>query len=135
MADAMVLGAIGRPCRFESCYPQGEYLGRLGVESFKVFSFLKLAILCLKWNLKKAICNAIEMCYNQTNTKEFCMKETKIQWHPGFLAAMNLELSQNRNDLVFEKECNLNAKPLEIDLLIIKKLASVRIVNERGNGR
>ena len=24
LADAMVLGAIGRPCRFESCYPQGK---------------------------------------------------------------------------------------------------------------
>lgn len=24
MADATVLGAVGRPCRFESCYPQRE---------------------------------------------------------------------------------------------------------------
>lgn len=60
------------------------------------------------------------------------MKETKIQWHPGFVAAMNLELSQNRSDLLFEKEYNLNTKPLEIDLLVIKKQASARIVNEIG---
>lgn len=61
------------------------------------------------------------------------MKETKIQWHPGFVAAMNLEFRQNRNDLVFEKEHNLNTKPLEIDLLIIKKDASAHIVNEIGS--
>ena len=24
------------------------------------------------------------------------MKETKIQWHPGFVAAMNLEFARNR---------------------------------------
>ncbi len=60
------------------------------------------------------------------------MKDTKIQWHPGFVAAMNLELGQNRNDLIFEKEYNLNTRPLEIDLLVIKKEASVSIVNEIG---
>lgn len=60
------------------------------------------------------------------------MKDTKIQWHPGFVAAMNLELGQNRDDLIFEKEHNLNTKPLEIDLLVIKKEASVHIVNEIG---
>lgn len=60
------------------------------------------------------------------------MIDTKIQWHPGFVAAMNLELGQNRNDLIFEKEYNLNTRPLEIDLLVIKKEASVSIVNEIG---
>ena len=60
------------------------------------------------------------------------MSDTKIQWHPAFIAAMNLELIQNRNDLVFEKEYNLNTKPLEIDLLVIKKDVSVKITNEIG---
>ena len=60
------------------------------------------------------------------------MKETKIQWHPGFVAAMNLEFARNRQGLIFEKEYNLNTKPLEIDLLVIKKEASVRIENEIG---
>lgn len=49
------------------------------------------------------------------------MKDTKnIQWHPGFVGAMNLELLKNRDDLLFEKEYNLNTKPLEIDLLVIR---------------
>lgn len=60
------------------------------------------------------------------------MSDTKIQWHPGFVAAMNLELKKNRADLVYEKEYNLNTKPLEIDLLIIKKVPDIQIVNEVG---
>mgnify|MGYP001151034351 CR=1 FL=1 len=61
------------------------------------------------------------------------MKDTKIQWHPGFVAAMNLEFAKDREGLIFEKEYNLNTKPLEIDLLVIRKDSSVRISNEIGN--
>ena len=60
------------------------------------------------------------------------MEDAKVQWHPGFIAAINLELTDNRDDLIFEKEYNLNTKPLEIDLLIIKKNSDIRIVNEIG---
>ncbi|MCM1124882.1 MAG: hypothetical protein NC429_00240 [Lachnospiraceae bacterium] len=60
------------------------------------------------------------------------MKDTKIQWHPGFVAAMNLEFAKDREGLIFEKEYNLNTKPLEIDLLVIRKNTSVRISNEIG---
>ena len=60
------------------------------------------------------------------------MKDRKIQWHPGFVAAMNLEFEENRMDLVYEKEYNLNTKPLEIDLLVIKKEPEVVLVNEIG---
>ena len=60
------------------------------------------------------------------------MNEVKIQWHSGFVAAMDLELSANRNDLIYEREYNLNTKPLEIDLLVIKKGHDVQIENEIG---
>lgn len=60
------------------------------------------------------------------------MEKEKIQWHPGFVAAMNLEFMENRGDLEFESEHNLNRKPLEIDLLIIKKEPFVQIANEIG---
>lgn len=60
------------------------------------------------------------------------MNEIKIQWHPGFVAAINLELAENRGDLIYEKEYNLNTKPLEIDLLVIKKDKDVQIANEIG---
>ncbi len=61
------------------------------------------------------------------------MRDTKIQWHPGFVAAMDLELSKNRHDLIFEKEYNLNTKPLEIDLLIVRKNTDIPIDNEIGH--
>lgn len=60
------------------------------------------------------------------------MNDTKIQWHPGFVAAMNLELSENRKDVIYEKEYNLNTKPLEIDLLVIKKETNIKLTNEIG---
>ena len=60
------------------------------------------------------------------------MNEIKIQWHPGFVAAINLELAENRDDLIYEKEYNLNTEPLEIDLLVIKKDKDVQIANEIG---
>lgn len=60
------------------------------------------------------------------------MNEIKIQWHPGFVAAINLELAENRDDLIYEKEYNLNTKPLGIDLLVIKKDKDVQISNEIG---
>ena len=60
------------------------------------------------------------------------MGDTKIQWHPGFVAAMNLEFEDNRDTLIFEKEYNLNTGPLEIDLLVIKKEPGVLLVNDIG---
>ncbi len=44
------------------------------------------------------------------------MEETKIQWHLAFVSAMDPDFEENRVDLTFEKEYNLNIKPLEIDL-------------------
>ncbi len=43
-----------------------------------------------------------------------------------------MELSANRNDLFYEREYNLNTKPLEIDLLVIKKNQTVQVENEIG---
>ncbi len=64
--------------------------------------------------------------------KENRMEDTKIQWHAAFVSAMNLELAQNRSDLIYHKEYNLNTKPLEVDLLVIKKEADIQITNEIG---
>lgn len=60
------------------------------------------------------------------------MEDTKKQWHPAFTAALMLELKKSWGNLVFEKEHNLNTKPLEIDLLVIKKNAAVMVENEIG---
>ncbi len=61
------------------------------------------------------------------------MSETKIQWHPAFIAAMNLEMADSRDCLNFDREYNLNVKPLVIDLLITKKKPDSFIDNEIGH--
>ena len=56
----------------------------------------------------------------------------KTQWHPPFCAAIKLELKANKNDLSFDSEHTLNTKPIQIDLLVIKKLKNTKIQNEIG---
>jgi hypothetical protein len=45
----------------------------------------------------------------------------KLKWHPAFLQAMKLELSDYRDSLEFKYEYQLTSEPLRIDLIIIKK--------------
>ncbi len=60
------------------------------------------------------------------------MSDSKIQWHPAFIAAMNLEMADSRDSLHFYREYNLNVKPLVIDLLITKKQTDLSVNNEIG---
>ena len=55
----------------------------------------------------------------------------KTQWHPAFCAAMRLELKDNPA-LQFTNEFNLTEKPLEVDMLVIKKPADVMVDNPIG---
>ena len=71
------------------------------------------------------------MIYLKVEKGDF-MKESKIQWHSAFTSAMGLDFARDRDDLIFEAEYNLNKKPLQIDLLVIKKEASVQIASEIG---
>ena len=59
-------------------------------------------------------------------------KEIRTQWHPAFCSAVKLELIENKGDLDYENEYNLNSKPIQIDLLVIKKSKDVEIKNEIG---
>ena len=56
----------------------------------------------------------------------------KIQWHPGFCGAAELELRANSDSLIFIPEYNLSKEPLRADLLIIRKEPDVQIANEIG---
>ena len=51
----------------------------------------------------------------------------KLQWHPAFLQAIQMELLDYRDCLEFRYEYQLAAEPLRIDLLIIKKTKNVDI--------
>ena len=56
--------------------------------------------------------------------------EDKIQWHPAFYGAAELEFRENKKDLIFEREYNLSKEPIRADLLIIKKATEAKIQNE-----
>ena len=58
--------------------------------------------------------------------------ERNNQWHPAFCSAMRLELSEDAGYLEYMNEYNLNSKPLQIDLLIVKKKEEIELQNEIG---
>lgn len=59
-------------------------------------------------------------------------KEMKTQWHPAFCSAMRLEFREYAEYLEYINEFNLTRKPLQIDLLIIKKKKDIVINNGMG---
>lgn len=61
------------------------------------------------------------------------LEVTGIQWHPGFYGAAEIEFILDKNNLEFQREYNLSKEPIRMDLLVIKKLADVRIKNELGH--
>jgi hypothetical protein len=58
--------------------------------------------------------------------------QKKIQWHPAFCSAAELEFRADREALEFQPEKNLSRKPLQVDLVIRKKEADVALANELG---
>ena len=59
-------------------------------------------------------------------------KELRTQWHPAIYSAIRLELKDDSAYLDYIREYNLNTKPLEIDILILKKRKEIEIQNEIG---
>lgn len=60
-------------------------------------------------------------------------KEKKLlQWHPAFFAGLQIEFAEEAKMLTFENEHQLSKKPLEIDVLIVKKNAQVQIKKNIG---
>lgn len=59
--------------------------------------------------------------------------ESKKQWHPAFCAAMELEFREDKDILQYKRELNLTKKPLQIDLLVIKKESNKKLKNEIGD--
>ena len=60
-------------------------------------------------------------------------KEKKLlQWHPAFFAGLQIEFAEEAKLLTFENEHQLSKKPLEIDVLIVKKNAEVQIKKNIG---
>ncbi|MCI6004828.1 MAG: 3-isopropylmalate dehydrogenase [Blautia sp.] len=53
---------------------------------------------------------------------DYTTKESEVfQWHPAFYAGLQIELADDSDNLIFENEHQLGTKPMEIDVLIVKK--------------
>ena len=50
------------------------------------------------------------------------MDKAKLQWHPAFGAALRITLQDEMRYLEMHEEYLLSKKPLQMDILIIKKL-------------
>lgn len=55
------------------------------------------------------------------------MEKTKLQWHSGFSAALKMTLESEKECLEIHEEFQLSKKPLQIDILIVKKLKETTI--------
>ena len=55
-----------------------------------------------------------------------------LQWHPAFYADIQIELEDERDNLIFENEHQLGTKPMEIDVLVIKKKKDISISKNLG---
>ena len=60
------------------------------------------------------------------------MSEEKLQWHPAFSAALHIELEEELDVLYIEEEHMLSKKPMQVDVLIIKKEKDVPIRKNIG---
>lgn len=49
------------------------------------------------------------------------MRDKILQWHAGFQAVLQIELSEEKEEFHFFQEYNLSQKPLQIDTLVVKK--------------
>ena len=61
------------------------------------------------------------------------VRKKRIQWHPAFCSAVQLVFREETISLSYQKEYLLNTKPLQADLLIIKKPAEGRLNNSLGH--
>ena len=59
----------------------------------------------------------------ETQTDSLDNESTKrlLQWHPAFCAGIQIELEEESEYLIFNREHQLGRKPKQVDLLIIKK--------------
>ena len=70
----------------------------------------------------------------QKTKKSSSDKAKKIQWHPAFYAAAELELKENIKELDLISEYHLSKEPVRIDLLIIKEENADKVMkNEIGH--
>ena len=71
-------------------------------------------------------------CEEELQPKEKSPGNSELQWHPAFFAGIQIELKDDKENLSFENEHQLSAKPMEIDVLVIKKEKDVPVRKNIG---
>ena len=56
----------------------------------------------------------------------------RLYWHPAFYAGLQIEFDEESHKLMFENEHHLSKKPMQIDVLIIKKCTEDKIHKNLG---
>ena len=59
-------------------------------------------------------------------------KRERIQWHPAFYAATQLEFMEDADNLEFYEEKQLSKAPLAVDIVIVKKTRDIETKNNIG---
>ena len=59
-------------------------------------------------------------------------KEKRLQWHPAFFASLQIELENEADFLEFESEHMLGSKPMQLDVLVIKKDRNYKVRKNIG---
>ena len=59
-------------------------------------------------------------------------QEKLLQWHAAFFAGIQIELEEESEYLIFENEHMLSTKPMQVDVLIIKKNTEKKIQKNIG---
>ncbi|MBQ9701239.1 MAG: hypothetical protein IJV71_11555, partial [Lachnospiraceae bacterium] len=55
-----------------------------------------------------------------------------LQWHPAFYASLQIELEAEADKLIFENEHTLGTKPMQIDVIVIKKETDYQVKKNLG---
>ena len=64
--------------------------------------------------------------------KEMPAEKEVFQWHPAFYAGIQIELKEDKENLIFENEHQLSTKPMEVDVLVIKKEKDIPVRKNIG---
>ena len=59
-------------------------------------------------------------------------KDGKSQWHPAFHAVLHIEMEDNLDILDIQNEYMLSKKPMQVDVLIVKKESEHKIKKRIG---
>lgn len=59
-------------------------------------------------------------------------KDGKLQWHPAFAAALHIEFEEELDEIDIREEHLLSKKPMQVDVLIIKKEKDTKIRKNIG---